>query len=69
VAGLVTSACILMSTMGAFLRGYHVTVIEDCCGDRTREKHQAIMDIYGGYSFAKVSIKQLKEYVDKLVTV
>mmetsp|Transcript_52581 Transcript_52581/g.122995 ORF Transcript_52581/g.122995 Transcript_52581/m.122995 type:complete len:121 (+) Transcript_52581:274-636(+) len=51
VAGLVTSACVLMTSHGAFSRGFRVALVEDCLGDRTIEKQKAILSIYGGYMF------------------
>jgi hypothetical protein len=35
------------SLAGAFMRGYKTVVVEDCCGDRTLEKHDNTMGIYG----------------------
>ena len=35
------------SLAGAFMRGYKTVVVEDCCGDRTVEKHDNTMNIYG----------------------
>ena len=29
------------------MRGYKTVVVEDCCGDRTVEKHDNTMNIYG----------------------
>ena len=53
-AGLVTSACVLMTAHGAFSRGYDVSVVEDCSGDRSVERHETCLDTYGGYMFERV---------------
>ncbi len=34
--------------------GYRVYCIEDCCGDRTVEKHNFIVSSYGTYAFRRV---------------
>jgi hypothetical protein len=38
VCGLVTTACVLMTVHGAFVEGYDVSLVHDCCGDRTLER-------------------------------
>lgn len=43
VSGILTS----QSLAGAFMRGYKTVVVEDCCGDRTVEKHDNTMNTYG----------------------
>jgi nicotinamidase-related amidase len=55
-AGLVTSACVLMTAHGAFSRGFNVSVVEDCSGDRSVERHEACLDTYGGYMFERIKI-------------
>jgi len=35
-------------------------VLQDCCGDRTVAKHQAIVDIYGGYMCAVQTLDRLR---------
>eukprot|EP01098_Paradermamoeba_levis_P009090 TRINITY_DN3769_c0_g1_i2.p1 TRINITY_DN3769_c0_g1~~TRINITY_DN3769_c0_g1_i2.p1 ORF type:complete len:218 (-),score=52.79 TRINITY_DN3769_c0_g1_i2:180-782(-) len=63
--GLVTSCCVLLSTSGAFLRGYRTVVVKDACGDRTVEKHNTIFDIYGAYMFRPSSVETLVEDLRK----
>jgi len=46
VLGTVTSACVLMTMHGAFSRGYRVTMIEDACADRSRERQDAVLALY-----------------------
>jgi len=46
IGGLVTSCCVLLTTVGAFFRGFRPIVIDDCCGDRTHERHAAALDTY-----------------------
>ena len=36
--GLVTSACVLSTALGAFHRGYDPVLLSDACADRTRER-------------------------------
>ena len=43
-----------MTAHGAFSRGYDVSVVEDCSGDRSVERHETCLDTYGGYMFERV---------------
>lgn len=63
VAGMVTSCCVLFTASGAFLRGYKVTLLSDCCADRTQEKQQHVFDVYGSYMF---HISTLDNYFSSL---
>ena len=63
VAGLVTSACVLMTLHGAFARGYETALVRDCCGDRTTEKHEAICGIYGGYMCSLVTLEDVQSWL------
>ena len=51
VAGLLTSVCVLFTAQSAFARGYEVTLYEPGCGDRSRERHDAAVRLYGDYVF------------------
>jgi len=47
-AGMVTTCCVLFTaaSASAFLRGFKVTLIKDCCADRTVKKHNSIFDVH-----------------------
>ena len=64
VAGLITSACVQATAFSAFVRGYKVHLIEDCCGDRSIERHNAAVMLYGNYMYHVLSsedvLKQFK---------
>ena len=51
VAGLITSVCVQATACSAFVRGYKVSLIEDCCGDRSIQRHQASLMLYGNYMY------------------
>mmetsp|Transcript_13998 Transcript_13998/g.41383 ORF Transcript_13998/g.41383 Transcript_13998/m.41383 type:complete len:193 (-) Transcript_13998:144-722(-) len=51
VCGLVTSACVLSTALGAFHRGFDVLLVEDCCADRSVARHQATVAMYADYCF------------------
>lgn len=51
VCGLVTSACVQATAHGAYARGFRVTLLEDCCADRSVERHEAVLALYGGYMY------------------
>ena len=61
LAGLITSACVHHTAHGAFCRGYHVSLLHDACGDRSRERHQAALEIYGGFMYDVVSTECWEE--------
>lgn len=51
VCGLLTSVCVLFSMHSAFASGFGVTLYAVGTGDRTQERHQAVLDLYEGYIF------------------
>eukprot|EP01130_Rhizamoeba_saxonica_P017627 TRINITY_DN8585_c0_g1_i1.p1 TRINITY_DN8585_c0_g1~~TRINITY_DN8585_c0_g1_i1.p1 ORF type:complete len:184 (-),score=30.82 TRINITY_DN8585_c0_g1_i1:123-674(-) len=59
IGGLITSACVLNTAFGAYFEGYRVSLIEDCCGDRSVERHNSIISIYGEYTFSIVNSKNI----------
>ena len=59
IAGLITSVCVQATACSAFLRGYKVELIEDCCGDRSLERHKAAVMLYGNYMYQVVSCEDV----------
>ena len=51
VCGLITSICVHHSAFGIFEAGYHTCIIEDACADRGRQRHDATIQLYGGYMY------------------
>lgn len=56
VCGLLTGVCVLNSVFSAFNHGYHVSIIENCCSDRTKDRHQRTLKNYKDYLFRVVKI-------------
>ena len=54
ICGLVTSACVLGTALGAFYRGLDVLLVEDCCADRSIERHEATVGMYSDYCFQSI---------------
>ena len=50
---------------GAFVRGYQVVLVEDCCGDRSLERHQQAISLYGNYIYRVVDTAVLKKRLSK----
>ena len=48
-AGALTKACVMFSAHTAFSLGFEVFVLSDCCADRSREHHDAVLSVYDGY--------------------
>lgn len=51
IAGMLTSVCVHHTAHGAFIRGYKVHVLRQCCADRTREHHNSSFRLYGNYMY------------------
>ena len=51
IAGLITSVCVQHTAYGAFSAGYDVSVIAGCVADRSPERHQAALRLYGNYMY------------------
>ncbi len=56
-AGLVTSICVLMTTVSAMQRGYLTAIVEDCCADDV-EAHRHALDRYS-FMFERTTVAQL----------
>ena len=59
IGGLVTASCVLNTAFGAFHRGFDVVLIEDCCADRSIERHQAAISMYSDYVFRTCTTRDL----------
>ena len=53
-AGLLTGVCVLNTIMSAFNRGYRVYLVENCCSDRLKTRHNMTLQYYQNYLFRKV---------------
>ncbi|KAG8465521.1 hypothetical protein KFE25_002828 [Diacronema lutheri] len=63
VCGLVTAACVLNTCFGAFRLGYEVVLASECTADRSRAQHDAIINIYNGYTFIAAGLAELASFV------
>mmetsp|Transcript_19639 Transcript_19639/g.56270 ORF Transcript_19639/g.56270 Transcript_19639/m.56270 type:complete len:261 (+) Transcript_19639:85-867(+) len=59
LCGLITSICVQHSAFGLFEAGFRTAVVEDACADRSKERHDAAIFLYGGYMYEVVSSGQL----------
>ena len=46
---------------GLFARGYIVELVHDCCGDRSIERHEQAIALYGNYMYRVTDTKVLKD--------
>lgn len=60
VCGLVTSICVQGTIAGALERGFAVGGVPECCGDHTRERHEANWFLYGRYMYDIFTIEELR---------
>jgi len=56
MCGLLTGVCVLNSVFSAFNNGYRVHLLENCCSDRTKKRHDSIFKNYSNYLFIKDEI-------------
>lgn len=61
-AGLVTSTCVLTTTMSAAQSGFLAVMVEDCAAD-TPEVHQHVLDNYR-FAFDRTTVKAIPEQYD-----
>ncbi|MGI0115850.1 isochorismatase family cysteine hydrolase [Zooshikella sp. RANM57] len=64
MCGVLTKACVMFSANSAFCKGYEVYILEDCCADRSKDHHEAILNIYDGYHLKVISSNELWEKVN-----
>ena len=57
IAGLVTSVCLLLTAADAAQRGYLVSMVEDCCGDKP-EAHCYTLERYP-FIFSRTKVNQI----------
>ena len=58
-SGALTKACVMFTCNSAFTLGFEVCVVGDCCGDRSREHHDAVLKTYDGYHLRVVDSSSL----------
>jgi nicotinamidase-related amidase len=64
-AGLVTSVCVLFTTVSAAQRGYLAAVVEDCCADHP-QRHEQTLETYQ-FIFGRTEVDLLpKHYLEWL---
>ncbi|GMH52058.1 hypothetical protein TrST_g4215 [Triparma strigata] len=51
VCGLATSVCVQQTAFSLFEAGFKVSVVTDACADRSRKRHEAAVELYGGYMY------------------
>jgi nicotinamidase-related amidase len=58
-AGLVTSTCVLFTTVSAAQNGFLTAVVEDCCADE-HHAHQETLDRYG-FVFERTTVEAIPD--------
>ena len=53
MCGLLTGSCVLNSMFTGFNLGYRIHLIENCCSDRTKTRHDSTIKNYSNYLFIK----------------
>ena len=54
--GLLTGVCVLNSVFSGFNNGYRIHLIENCCSDRTKKRHDSVFKNYTNYLFIKDNV-------------
>ena len=58
-AGALTKACVMFSANSAFTLGFEVCIVGDCCADRSRAHHDAVLKVYDGYHIRVLRLAEL----------
>lgn len=51
IGGLLTGVCVLNTIFSAFNLGYRIILIENCCSDRSKNRHEFVISNYSNYLF------------------
>lgn len=51
MCGLLTGACVLNSIFTGYNLGYRIHLVENCCSDRTKARHDSTLRNYRNYLF------------------
>lgn len=63
IAGESTSGCVRASAVDAYSHGYHVTVVEECCFDRSELSHKVnLFDLHHKYADV-MSVSEVTEHL------
>ena len=54
VCGLITSVCVQATSYGLFEAGFDITLLEHCCGDRGKHRHEAALLLYKNYMYRAI---------------
>ena len=63
LCGLLTSVCVQYTAFGIFEAGYETFVVEDACGDRGMDRHNAALMLYGDYMYKTITSTELEETI------
>ena len=63
VCGLITAVCVHHTAYGLVNEGFNVLLVEDACAERTLERHQQCISLYGNYVYELISTKQCSEVI------
>ena len=61
VLGLITSVCVQHSAFGVFEAGFRVSLVQDACADRGRERHDAAVMLYGNYMYGLLRVADIED--------
>lgn len=64
LSGLITSVCVQSTGIGAFVRGYQVELVADCVGDRSLQRHQLAVELYGNYMYKLTTYGQIRRELE-----
>ncbi len=56
IGGLLTGVCVLNTIFSGFNLGYRIILIENCCSDRSKERHKFVITNYSNYLFLTENI-------------
>jgi ureidoacrylate peracid hydrolase len=61
-SGCLTKACVMFTANSAFSHGYDVYILDDCCADRSKADHDAVLQAYNGYHIKVINSSDIAKH-------
>ena len=66
MCGLFTSLCVQHTAFKIFEAGFRTILVEDACGDQSRQRHEAALTLYGNYMYEILHSQNLEPTLGNL---
>ena len=59
ICGMLTSICVHKTAVGGISCGFNTIIIDDCCIDRSLDRHNMTLQLYKDYIYTTVSLHEI----------